>query len=100
MFLCSALAAGVIECEAGGEPHQVHFGVLLHNALVVLWVIPVPPVSLPIIVQPQIRLSVFVRRDARTCEFGPHLSGPLLLGNEKYQYEGHPVLFIIMNVLL
>lgn len=89
------------EHEAGGESsHQVYFGVLLHDALVVLGVVAVPAVPLPIVVQRQIGLGVLVRRDTRACEFGPHLSGALLLGNENYQYEGHYVLIIIMNVLL
>ena len=68
----------VMKSKAGGGAHLVHFGVLLHDALVVLGVVPVPAIPLPIVVQRQVQLSVLVRSYTRSGELGSHFPGPLV----------------------
>lgn len=58
--------------------YQIYFGVLFHNALVFLRVIPVPAVAFSIVVQVELDLTVFIRRYARTRELCSNFSGPLL----------------------
>lgn len=58
--------------------YQVNFGVLFHDALVFLWVIPVPAVTLPVIVQFKLYLTVFIWSYACACELCANFSGSLM----------------------
>lgn len=60
------------------QAHQIHFGVLLNDALVLLRVIAVPAIAFPVIVQRELNLSVFIWSYACSCVFGPNFSGSLM----------------------
>lgn len=70
--------------------YQIYFGIFFHNALMFLRIIPVPAVTLSIIVQVKLYLRVFVWSYACACVLCSNFSGPLL--RQRCKSEGKIIL--------
>lgn len=59
------------------QPYQIHFGIFFHDALMFLRIVAIPAVTLPIVVQVYLYLTVFVWSDTCACELCANFSWPL-----------------------
>lgn len=79
-WLTNVLTSGVQSCWSA---YQIYFGVLFNNALMFLWVVAIPAITLSIIVHGELDLSVFIWSNPCSCEFGTNFSGSLVGQNER-----------------
>lgn len=77
-FHVHILTLSQIRTDYEKQSYQVHFGIFFHNALVFLRIVAVPAVTLPIVVQVYLYLTVFVWSDTCACKLCANFSGSLL----------------------